>query len=393
MRILTRYVLVELLVVFLTTLWSLTVFVFLVLVGKEAVENGLGLGPILRMLPYMLPQAMQFAVPGAMLLATTSVYGRIAANNEVVAIKSMGISPLTLVWPAAALGVVLSFTAVLLNDLAVSWGREGVERVVLESLEEIAYGRLQTLRSFSTDRLQVNVRRVEGKRLIGPIIQYADSSGRPDLITADEGVLAANLQRGAVSVKLVNADGDLGGWNVVHPGEFERWFSLAEFMGHEPGSRSPSTYALREIGAAKAAQRELRARMRQEMAADAGYALMTGRLSELSQAAWQPREQQLAASERTLHRLHTEPHRRWTNGFSCLGFVLVGAPMAILMRRGEFWGSFFACFLPILLGYYPMLVGCVDRAKDGAVPPQAVWLGNAALAGVGVILLRKVVKH
>ena len=32
----------------------------------------------------------------------------------------------------------------VLNDIAVSWGHDGVERVVLESLEEIAYGRLRT---------------------------------------------------------------------------------------------------------------------------------------------------------------------------------------------------------------------------------------------------------
>jgi lipopolysaccharide export system permease protein len=393
MRILTRYVLGELLAVFLTTLASLTVFVFLILVGKEAVENGLGLGPILRMLPYMLPQAMQFAVPGALLLATTSAYGRIAANNEIIAVKSMGISPLKLIWPVVVLGVCLSFTAVLLNDLAVSWGRAGVQRVILESLEDIAYGRLQTVRSFSTERLQVNVRRVEGRRLIGPIIQHGKGSGRPDLITADEGELAADLEHGSVKVKLINADGDLGGWNVVHPGEFERQFSLAEFMGRDLGSKSPSAYALREIAGAKTAQSEAMGRMRQAMAADAGYALVLGRLEELSDAAWQPRQELLRNAQRTLYRLGAEPHRRWTNGFSCLGFVLIGAPMAILLRRGEFWGSFFACFLPILLGYYPMLVGCVDRAKDGAVPPQTVWLGNLALAAVGGWLLRQVVKH
>ncbi len=86
MRILTRYIVFDLLKVFLLTLVSMTVFVFLVLVGKEAVENGLGLVPILRMVPYMLPQAMQFAVPGTMLLATTSVYGRIASSNEIAAV-------------------------------------------------------------------------------------------------------------------------------------------------------------------------------------------------------------------------------------------------------------------------------------------------------------------
>ncbi len=172
MRILTRYIVFDLLKVFLFTLVSMTVFVFLVLVGKEAVENGLGLVPILRMVPYMLPQAMQFAVPGTMLLATTSVYGRIASSNEIVAVKSLGISPMVMVWPTLILATLVSFSAVVLNDVAVSWGRGGVQRVILESLEEIIYGRLRTTRSYSNDQLKVSVQRVQGKRLIQPIFLF-----------------------------------------------------------------------------------------------------------------------------------------------------------------------------------------------------------------------------
>ena len=99
MRILTRYVLFDLLKVFLLTLTGLTLLIFIVLIGKEAVDKGIGLGPLLRMAPYLIPQAMQFAVPGTMLLATTSVYGRMASYNEIVAIKSLGISPMALIWP------------------------------------------------------------------------------------------------------------------------------------------------------------------------------------------------------------------------------------------------------------------------------------------------------
>ena len=99
MRILTRYVLFDLLKVFLLTLTGLTLLIFIVLIGKEAVDKGIGLGPLLRMAPYLIPQAMQFAVPGTMLLATTSVYGRMASYNEIVAIKALGISPMVLVWP------------------------------------------------------------------------------------------------------------------------------------------------------------------------------------------------------------------------------------------------------------------------------------------------------
>ena len=45
MRILTRYVVFDLLKVFLLILTGLTLMIFIGLVGKEAVDKGLGLGP------------------------------------------------------------------------------------------------------------------------------------------------------------------------------------------------------------------------------------------------------------------------------------------------------------------------------------------------------------
>src|SRR5690606_25716435 len=158
--------------IFLLTLTAMTGIVFFLLVGKQAVENGLGLMPLLRLLPYMLPQAMQFAVPGTMLLATTTIHGRMSASNEAVAIKSLGISPMTLVWPTLVLATLVSFATVWINDMAVSWGHGGVNRVILESLEEIIYGRLRTTRSYDSDKFSVTVRRVHDRRLIQPTIMY-----------------------------------------------------------------------------------------------------------------------------------------------------------------------------------------------------------------------------
>lgn len=394
MRTLTRYILWELTSVFLATLATMTLFVFLALLGKEAVDNGLGLAAIVRLLPYMLPQAMQFAVPGALLLAAAVVYGRVAASNEIVAVKSLGISPMVMVWPALALATVISFSAVMLNDIAVSWGHDGVERVVLESLEDIAYGRLRTAKNYSTDRLKVYVQRVQGRQLIKTTIQFSSSSNRPpSLITAEVAELQADPAKNAVTIRLWGADGDIDGWSIVHPGQFEQSLPLDEFLGRKQKTRTPSYYALREIGPSRVEQEREIATIKTSMSADAGAALLFGASDELAVPWWHERTRSLNGALETLHRLETEPYRRWSNGFSCLSFVLIGAPMAIRRRHGEFWGSFFACFLPILLVYYPMLVGCVDKAKDGVLPPPAVWMGNLVLAGWGVWLMRRVIRY
>ncbi|MGI9427135.1 MAG: LptF/LptG family permease [Bythopirellula sp.] len=384
----------DLLKVFSLTLTVMTAFMFVILVGKEAVENGLGIVPIMRMLPYILPQAMQFAVPGTMLLATVTVYGRIAASNEIVAVKSMGITPLTMIWPTLILAIMISFGAVVLNDIAVSWGRGGVQRVLLESLEEIVYGRLRSARSYSNNRLKVSVRRVEDRQLIQPTLLYFNQgTEKPTTIIADKAELRNDPENEVILIVFTNAYVDLHGkGSINHPREFELPIPLADFGGRHPGRRKPSQYSLSEIAPSKVEQTLLIDQLEQEMVAESGHALMTGRLFELSQVNWQAKEIGLTAAAGKLHQLRTEPHRRWANGFSCLCFVMIGAPMAIRLRHGEIWGSFFACFLPILIVYYPMLAGCLDLAKHGALPPQAVWLGNIVLALWGVWLLKRVVR-
>ena len=108
---------------------------------------------------------------------------------------------------------------------------------------------------------------------------------------------------------------------------------------------------------------------------------------------WKPRRKALTDARVRLSRLRTEPWRRWASGFSCLCFVMVGAPLAILWRRADVMSTFFACFFPILLIYYPLFLVGFDRAKAGALPPYSVWGANLILVGIGVWLMRKVIRH
>jgi len=64
MRSLTRYVLIELLIVFLMTLTGMTLLMLLVGLATEAYRQGLGAGPLLQIIPYLLPNALRFTVPG-----------------------------------------------------------------------------------------------------------------------------------------------------------------------------------------------------------------------------------------------------------------------------------------------------------------------------------------
>jgi lipopolysaccharide export system permease protein len=394
MRILTRYVLFDLLKVFLITLTGLTMLIFVVLMGKEAVDKGFGLGPLLRIAPYFLPQALQFAVPGTMLLATTSVYGRMASYNEIVAIKSLGISPMVVIWPILVLATFMSFVGVMLNDVAVSWGRLGAERVGLESLEEIAYRQLETRRSFNFGKYNITVRDVEGRRLIWPtLIIQSTSGGRATTVSADEAELRLLLDEGKLLVRFRNAEAELPNLNADVPDDFEQYLPIEDFNPSHAKNRSPSNYALAEIAPAIAEQNEIISRIHQANVSQAAFGMMTGDFDSLSNENWKARQKEADSAQTRLHRLHTEPWRRWANGFSCLCFVLIGAPVAVWLRQSEFIASFFICFLPILVVYYPLLAVSVDQAKDGAFPPYSVWAGNFLLSLAGAWLLRRINRY
>jgi lipopolysaccharide export system permease protein len=289
----------------------------------------------------------------------------------------------------------VSFATVWINDMAVSWGHGGVQKVILESLEEIIYGRLRTTRSYSNDQLKVTVRRVQDKRLLQPTFLFFAADDEPAwTLTADEAEIRADAPQERVVLTLVNAEIDFGGKGAVsHPGKSEFPVSLSEFSGQKAGTKSPSNYALREIGPQKYEQAQAIAELEREMAAEASYSLMSGRSFELAEDNWSAKRQQLAHAEIQLQRFYTEPHRRWANGFSCLCFALVGAPMAIRLRNADALTSFFLCFLPILLIYYPLMLWGVDRSKAGAVSPYAVWVDNAILAAWGLWMLRKVIRY
>jgi lipopolysaccharide export system permease protein len=393
MRLLTRYVLREILQVFLVTLFALTTLMVLVGAVREAIVQGLGIAQIVQLVPYLLPNALMFAVPGTILFSVSSVYGRMSGSNEIVAIKSLGLSPMVVLWPTLLVSVLLSFTTVWLNDLAMSWGYHGVQRVILDSLEDIAYGMLRSNHSFRTPAFSVTVQRVVGRQLISPIFELpsGDDSGTVT-IRAESAELRSNPGSGMLTIVLYNGTADAQGKHVEFPNhKWERDIVIDPKAGD--ADLSPAHLALRQIPESLARQRETVAQIEQRMAAQAGLQMLTGDFDALAGGAWADSANQLQFQKYRMYRMQTEPPRRWANGFSCLCFALVGATMAIRRKNSDALTSFFLCFLPILLVYYPFLFFGTDRAKAGAINPYVVWLANAILVLWGLWLLRRVIRY
>ncbi len=395
MRILTRYVLAELAKVFLLSLTALTVMMVVVGMVREALMQNLPLGQVARLIPYILPDALRIALPATILLAATSVYGRMSGSNEVVAAKSLGISPVALLWPAMAAAFLLSLVTVWLNDLAVSWGRNGAQRVVVEAVEEIAYSMLKAQRRYSSPRFSINVRDVVDRKLIGPTVTIPARGNTPNvMIRAEEAELHSDQDAKVLKITLRNGTAEVDGVVTVQfPDEYEQEIPLRDASRAKNVSTLPSWTALRLIPEQKSEQLEAIEQHENEMAARAAYQMLCGDFEGLTGREWETRVAVRESQRQRLYRLMLEPHRRWSAGFSCLCFAWVGAPMAILRRRSEALTSFFLCFLPVLIVYYPLLMYGIDGAKNGTIPPQAVWAGNVLLIGWGAWLLRKVMRY
>lgn len=394
MKIISRYVLCELLQVFLVALFALTLFMLVVGLVKEAQMQGLGLVQIAKLVPYVLPEAMRFAVPGTMLFAVASVFGRMSASNEITALKAAGITPMATVWPALGLAMAVSFVSVWLNDVAVSWGRNGVRRVVINSVEEIIYSRLKQHRSYSTAQLSINVKGVEGRTLIRPTLSFSSGSAKtPATVSAAEAEITTDAEATELIVTFRNGTLHMGDVKAVFPDTIVRKIPLDAVSKKSTATLSPSDIAMADFPAARAETRKTIDQLQQVAVGKTAMGILAGRMEMTVPAATAGERNDVSHHEKRLNRLVMEPWRRWANGFSCLCFVLVGAPMAIRMRNADFLTSFFLCFLPILVVYYPVFMLGISRVKSGAFPPPAVWAGNVLITLWGLWLLRGVIRR
>ncbi|MDF1845016.1 MAG: LptF/LptG family permease [Rubripirellula sp.] len=394
---LTRYVLLEIFKIFVVSLIALTLLILMIGVGRELLRRGLGAMAIVQLLPFVLPISLQFAFPATALFSICCVYGRMASDGEVATVKASGISPLKIIQPALIFAALLSPVAVFVSDLAVSWGRPGVNRVVLLSIEDIAYRVLQSEHTYTSEQgFSIHVRDVIGRKLIRPTVTVhnrgADGSRK---LTAKEGELRLDPETQTLLLRVVDSQFDGGtSFHTEFPGEIEVEIPLSNAMRQQPVSdRSPSEVPLSLISGERIRTDNLAHATVGQMAAHLGFALLTTRPGQIAGGSGQAIQNSLKSSQRRLIRLKTEPWRRWAWGFSCFFFVIVGAPLAMIAKTSDYWSTFGLCFLPTLLVYYPLFIFGLEQSKDGVLPPYGVWMGNGIMAMLGMMLIQRVRRY
>ena len=391
MRRFTIYILWEITKLFVVALTAFTTLIMLLGVVQQLINERLSPLAIIGLIPYILPVSLQYALPATLLFAVCSVYGRVAADNEILAVKAAGISPMKVISPTLILGFLFSPLAVWMMDLAVSWGRPGMQRVVMHHIEEVAYHTLRSSGSYSSDSgFSIYVEAVEGRELIRPEITIQSGARGQTIISARSGELRFNAEKETLKVRLVDAIYSVGDQAGGREALIEHDIPLAKAVRHGRTAGKPSEIALRQISEEVHDQRESIRRDEEMIGARAILGLTCGRYDWLNAPPIHEANNNLYVGRERLAKLHTEPWRRWASGFSCFCFVWLGVPLAIWCRTADYWSSFGVAFLPLLLIYYPLFALGLEQAKDGGWPPYSVWLGNIALLAVGGWFLRKV---
>jgi lipopolysaccharide export system permease protein len=392
MKLLQRYILGELVRVFLLLVVVLTVMLVFVGLFREATERGLGPVQILQIMPYVVPSMLPFTIPATLLLSVCVVYGRISGDLEVIAAKSAGISAMQLLMPAFLLGTMLAVGSFGLLNYAIPWGVSNIERIVTQALEEIFFDVLATQHYFSNpnEGYTITVRDVKNRTLLDATIRYRRNN-QQFTIRAEAAQIRFDLEEKQVRIQLKNVSG--GGAGSDFSGEMKRSelrFPLEMDLGKVASRNLTIDTLQREIQRAEFEQKRLTA----EKNIEATMMIFTGDFQSLAgeeHSTLDKRRKRAMSDER---KYRSEIHNRFSMSASCWFFAFLGGPFAMLQARRQFITSFILCFLPILILYYPTMFLMINLCKTGTLDPWwAMWVPNMVVGTAGYLVLRRVVQH
>ncbi len=110
---------------------------------RPLTEHGLNGGQVLRIISDLMPAMTSYSLPIAALFATTVVYGRLAADNELLACRASGIGHLSVTLPGLLLGLMIAIASLVLNCFYVPKMTLDVERTIYSNLATIIASQIE----------------------------------------------------------------------------------------------------------------------------------------------------------------------------------------------------------------------------------------------------------
>lgn len=392
MRLLQRYILGELIKTFALLLTISTLLLVTVGVYEHVREYELGFWQILQILPFVFPSLLPFTIPAMLLLSICIVYGRMSGDREVIAAKAAGCPIHTLLWPSFLMGSVLSLVSLVVADQVLPWSMKNIEHLIVQFAEDLFLDRLRTRNqiSFRSRGIAISVIDVEGRTLIRPTIRYSPKGNKTFTVQARTAQIHFDLPNDQVILSMEQGHIDLPDGSSIKFDFDERPFP----MSNEKHKLKTRTLRIGDMQAEiqKADLKIRQAKVNQMV--ESSLILATGDFERYDAIEFNRHTYEQLHNADSIRRINSEMYHRIAISLGCFAFVLVGSPFSILMARRQFLTSFFFCFAPILVIYYPLLMMSQNLAKVGSLhPAYGAWIADGVLLVTGLFFLNRVSKN
>lgn len=367
-KTLIRYLISEVLPPFLL---GLLAFTFILLIGRLlklielVISRGVPLTQVGTLLALIMPTFLEMTVPMAFLLAILLGLGRMANDQELLAMKASGVSPLQILWPIAGLSLMVS----ILTLITTLYARPTANSALKKELYNIAKSRVGTAlkeKVFNDDfpKILIYVEEIipPGNTAQGILIVDKRDRVREDIILGKVARITTDDESNTLSLRLF--DGSIYEREKTREGFSQTRFNIYDF---------------------KLDLDELVGPMRQREAGPKELPLADLRKSI--------EEKQRRGGNAIPERM--ELHQRIAFGFIPLVFGVLGVALALLprtSRAGRSWG-FMLCLFWLLVYYVLLSFGKALGDKGHLQPIPALWLPNLTLGFIALVFFRKAMRE
>lgn len=431
--ILVRYVLKELIGPFLAALFGITfLFVvdFLVKILDNVLSKGLPASTVLEIFVLNLAWMLSLSIPMAVLVACLMAFGRLSGDHEITAVKAAGVSPLSLMRPVMLVALLVTVLMILFNNwILPEANHRSVELMNAVSRKKphvfIDAGRLIT--QFPDVQLWVNrIDPVSGV-LYGIQVYEMEKKGAPRVVYADSATLDY-VDNGATLMFRMRS----GETHIVDPDKPENYFRIRFFsqdlamqnVDDRLERRSRSYRSDREMPVEMMMDVVNEARAKYDTVSAFAHEKRLGSLvstrnivlgdsvvpdgangtepldSIQGRRSLQRIRMQEISNLRTTERLWgrmeseqkraaqylVEIHKKFSTSFACFIFVLIGAPLGIMARKGGI-GTGIIYSLAFFVIYWICLIGGENLADRLIISPElAMWASNIIIGAFGIFI-------
>ena len=355
MKIIDRYIGKEILVTALFAVAVLSLVLVLGNVFKQLLELIINQDApaelIVSFIGFILPFSLTYTIPWGFLTAVLLVFGKLSAENELVAMKSSGLGIPRICWSMGVLAVAACAACLWINVSVAPRAQERMKNTIYQiatSNPLSMFGSDQVIDEFPGKKIYVE--RKDGTNLYNILVYELGEKGEPlRVVQARRAVLKTDIAGQQVLMQLIDAKFEQR--DSESPMDLNR---IRDGISMREGTFPISLQSLYEKNKARR-----------------GFGQMT--LEELLKE--QPAEKATAA--------RTEVNKRFSLSFASLAFALVGVPLAVTAQRKETSIGFLFSLIVAFLFFFFIVIADSCRNNPKFYPYYLMWVPNVLFITLG----------